>query len=282
MPPKRKFDDNNDSDLTANETTSHENVGRLFASAKNIMVITGAGISTNAGIPDFRSKGGIYSQLGEYNLDSPEDMFHIDTFKSNPKPFYSFAKSLVSKTTWTPTRCHKFIKLLELKGKLLRNYTQNIDGLEKMSGISSSKVFQCHGSFASASCTVCKFKTSFEGIRSNLESGVVMTCPKCYEKKDGIMKPDIVFFGENVGSKFDTLLLSDLKKVDFFVVIGSSLQISPVAKIIQQLPLKVPKLLVNKELLSPSISFDYCLQGDCDDIVESICKYLDWDLQIGE
>ncbi|KAJ3077120.1 NAD-dependent protein deacetylase sirtuin-1 [Podochytrium sp. JEL0797] len=238
------------------------------------MVITGAGISTNAGIPDFRSKTGIYSRLAEFKLDSPEDMFHIDTFRSNPQPFYSFSKTLISNTSWTPTKCHEFIKLLESKGKLLRNYTQNIDGLEKICGISN--VFQCHGSFATASCTVCKFKTQFEVIKPNLEAGIVMQCPKCFQRRDGIIKPDIVFFGEPVSSKFDTLLASDKKKIDLLLVIGSTLQISPVSTILDQIPSHVPTVLINNELLHPRLQFSHVLLGDCDATVEVLKDFLGW------
>ncbi|KAI9327482.1 DHS-like NAD/FAD-binding domain-containing protein, partial [Obelidium mucronatum] len=236
----------------------------------------GAGLSTNAGIPDFRSKGGIYSRLAEYKLDSPEDMFHIETFRTNPKPFYSFAKTLLSNTSWKPTLAHKFIKLLEEKGKLLRNYTQNIDGIEQACGIVN--VFQCHGSFATASCTVCKFKTTFEDIRSHLEAGNVMECPKCFQKRDGIIKPDIVFFGEKVPPKFDRLLSADLKKVDLFIVMGSSLKIAPVSTVLGQLPPYVETVLINKEALDPNLLFGSVILGDCDETVQSICSILEWEL----
>lgn len=109
-----------------------------------IMVLTGAGISVSCGIPDFRSSGGIYARLKrEYpQLSRPEDMFDFDVFKSDPRPFYSFAKDIFP-GQFRPSITHQFIRSLERRSKLLQNYTQNIDTLERVAGI--SKVCYCHG-----------------------------------------------------------------------------------------------------------------------------------------
>ena len=120
----------------------------LLRSSSRIIVLTGAGISTNCGIPDFRSPQGIYAQLqasGLYpELCDPQEMFDMSVFKDNPEIFYSFARELyptmdVRKTS----RVHRWIKRLERDGKLLRNYTQNIDTLEQTAGI--KKVLHAHG-----------------------------------------------------------------------------------------------------------------------------------------
>ncbi|KAI8614078.1 DHS-like NAD/FAD-binding domain-containing protein [Chytriomyces sp. MP71] len=251
-------------------------VVRLFQRANHIVVVSGAGISTNAGIPDFRSEGGIYSQLGHLKVDTPEDIFHIDFFNCDPQPFYTFSKNLLSKTDWKPTLSHRFVKLLETRKKLLRMYTQNIDGLETAAGISSSKLLQVHGSFASASCTACRFKTSLESIKPYLERGQVFQCPKCFQKKDGIVKPDIIFFGENYSNKFQQCVNKDKPKVDLLVVMGSSLKISPIAGIKNQFP-AVPSILINKQELESKHAFDYILRGDSDVIVCYLCRQLGWD-----
>lgn len=108
------------------------------------MVLTGAGVSVSCGIPDFRSKDGIYSRLSEFELDDPQQMFDLDFFRERPEIFYSFAREIFP-SNFTPSPSHYFIKLLEDHGKLLRNYTQNIDTLEQKAGIHS--VLQCHGMF---------------------------------------------------------------------------------------------------------------------------------------
>ena len=123
---------------------------------RRILVLTGAGVSVSAGIPDFRTPGtGLYSQLEEYNLPYPEAIFTIDYFIKKPEPFYKFAKHFdLEALHATPT--HYFIKLLNDKGVLWRNMTQNIDNLEEKTGIDMEKVVQCHGANKGAICAKCR------------------------------------------------------------------------------------------------------------------------------
>jgi hypothetical protein len=116
----------------------------LIYKCKNIIVLTGAGCSVSCGIPDFRSKDGIYSRLKfDYpDLEDPQLMFDIDYFKKNPKPFFKFAKEIYP-GKFKPSLSHLFIKKLEESGRLLKNYTQNIDTLELLAKINN--VIQCHG-----------------------------------------------------------------------------------------------------------------------------------------
>lgn len=123
--------------------------------------MVGAGISTPSGIPDFRSPGsGLYSNLQQYNIPYPEAIFELDFFFHNPKPFFTLAKELYP-GHYKPNVTHYFLRLLHDKELLLRLYTQNIDGLERASGIPASKLVEAHGTFASATCTVCR--RSFPG-----------------------------------------------------------------------------------------------------------------------
>jgi len=111
----------------------------LISSCKNILVLTGAGVSVSAGIPDFRSTDGIYRRLrDEFGMPTPECMFDREYFDLNPQPFFSFAHELWP-GRFDPTPCHSFIRLLEKKGRLLRNYSQNIDTLEQRAGITRSR-----------------------------------------------------------------------------------------------------------------------------------------------
>lgn len=123
---------------------------------KNIMVMTGAGISVSAGIPDFRSPGtGVYANLAKYKLPSPEALFTLDFFINNPEPFYDFAQNF-DLTKFNPTPTHFFIKLLQDKGILFANPTQNIDNLEEKAGMNMDKVLQAHGANRGASCSARK------------------------------------------------------------------------------------------------------------------------------
>lgn len=121
---------------------------------KHIVVMTGAGISVSAGIPDFRSPGiGFYDKL-DFDLPSPQSVFDLDYFRENPKPFFTVAKELYP-GQYHPTSAHYFITLLATKGLLLRCYTQNIDGLEREAGITKDLLVEAHGSFTTAKCIDC-------------------------------------------------------------------------------------------------------------------------------
>ena len=115
--------------------------------------MVGAGLSTPSGIPDFRTPGtGIYDNLQQYNLPYPEAIFDIAYFRYHPEPFYTWAREFFPGINYQPNLGHKFIKTLENEGKLLRLFTQNIDGLEILAGVSQDKLVFAHGSFSAASC----------------------------------------------------------------------------------------------------------------------------------
>jgi NAD-dependent histone deacetylase SIR2 len=154
----------------------------LLKKSKNIIVLTGAGISTSLGIPDFRSKDiGLYTKLEYLGLSDPQEVFDIDLFREDPSIFYSIAKDILpSSTRFSPT--HAFIKLLQDKGKLLTNYSQNIDNLEGAAGVSSEKLIQCHGSFATASCVKCGAKVPGEAIFAEVKAGLIPRCKACIQR----------------------------------------------------------------------------------------------------
>ena len=117
--------------------------------------MTGAGISVSAGIPDFRSpETGIYANLAEYNLPTPETLFEINYFKEKPQAFYKFAKNF-DLDNFNPTPTHFFLKLIQDKGILWKNITQNIDNLEEKAGLDMENVIQAHGANRGAECSVC-------------------------------------------------------------------------------------------------------------------------------
>ncbi|XP_077420177.1 NAD-dependent protein deacetylase sirtuin-3, mitochondrial isoform X2 [Vanacampus margaritifer] len=111
---------------------------------KRVVVMAGAGISTPSGIPDFRSPGsGLYDNLQQYNLPYAEAIFEIAFFRHNPKPFFTLAKELYP-GNYQPNPAHYFVQLLHRKGLLLRMYTQNIDGLERLAGIPPEMLVEAH------------------------------------------------------------------------------------------------------------------------------------------
>ena len=175
----------------------------LIRNANRIIVLTGAGISVSCGIPDFRSENGIYQRqpstcascsrraeslthtcrgyhggrLGEYHLPNPQCMFDLEFFNGNPKPFFHFAKELLP-GNFVPAPTHFFIGELHSRGKLRRNFTQNIDGLERLAGASGEVpwggdvLHQCHGHFETITCTnpECRHKGVLANIRPQIEA----------------------------------------------------------------------------------------------------------------
>ncbi|RZC33455.1 NAD-dependent histone deacetylase Sir2, partial [Asbolus verrucosus] len=269
-----------------------DDVVRLVKGAQNIIVLTGAGVSVSCGIPDFRSRDGIYVRLAiDFpDLPDPQAMFDISYFSQDPRPFFKFARDIYP-GKFKPSPCHNFIKILEKYGKLLRNYTQNIDTLEKVANI--ERVIECHGSFATATCTKCGHKVTADAIREIVLAQKIPLCEKCHpgkssvpsseEQKEnneeidykqlvslGIMKPDIVFFGEGLPDTFHEAMAEDKNQCDLLLVIGSSLKVRPVALIPSSLPAHVPQILINREPL-PHCHFDVELLGDCDVIINHLC-----------
>jgi NAD-dependent histone deacetylase SIR2 len=263
-----------------------DDAAMLLRNSTNIMVITGAGISTSLGIPDFRSKNtGFYSKLQELGYQEPEQVFDIHNFDEDPSIFYKLAGDILPDLKkWTPT--HEFIRLLQEKGKLLTNYTQNIDNVEAHAGIRKDKLIQCHGSWATATCRKCKHKIPGDQIFEDIRAHTPAECKKCRKDIDeqkpgmkrkrsyngskkrrgpggddsdsdgaydipqpGIMKPDITFFGEALPANFfDRLKEHDKDKVDLVIVMGTSMKVAPVSEIPNFLPRDVPQIYISRDV----------------------------------
>ncbi|KAK6318054.1 hypothetical protein J4Q44_G00113450 [Coregonus suidteri] len=202
---------------------------------KNVVVVAGAGISTASGIPDFRTPGtGLYANLAKYNIPYPEAIFNIEYFSNDPRPFFSLAKELYP-GSHRPNYIHYFIHMLHHKGLLLRMYTQNIDGLEKISGIPDEKLVEAHGSFATASCHLCYTPFPAQEAKSAIMSDEVPVCTFC----QATVKPDIVFFGEDLPEKYFQHS-KDFPKADLLIIMGTSLQIEPFASLVNTVRATVP------------------------------------------
>ncbi|XP_053368510.1 NAD-dependent protein deacetylase sirtuin-3, mitochondrial [Clarias gariepinus] len=243
---------------------------------KRIVVMAGAGISTPSGIPDFRSPGsGLYDNLQKYNLPYPEAIFEINYFHYNPRPFFALAKELYP-GNYRPNLTHYFIRLLHDKGQLLRMYTQNIDGLERMSGIPAKKLVEAHGTFVTATCTVCRREYQGEDLRSDVLEGTVPHCSHC----KGVIKPDVVFFGEELPQHF-FLYLTDFPLADLLIVMGTSLEVEPFASLSGAVRGSVSRLLINRDLVGPFVSgvsrhTDVAELGDVVSGVRKLADALDW------
>jgi len=251
--------------------------------AHNIIVMCGAGISVSAGIPDFRTPGtGLYSQLAKYKLPRPEAIFEVNFFRDNPDPFYKLC-SEIWPTSFSPTPAHRFIKLLDDKKKLLRCFTQNIDSLESLAGLSKDKIVAAHGNFDSATCIHTRKKVPIEEVEQCIRGKVAW---EDLHKKHGVkrVKPDIVFFGEALPERFFTCSKADFPKCDLLIVMGTSLQVHPFASLADfTFPSRtVPKVLINREAVGPfrSIRRDdpakLFYKGDTDIAAQRLVEFLGW------
>ncbi|XP_072321423.1 NAD-dependent protein deacetylase sirtuin-3, mitochondrial [Eucyclogobius newberryi] len=247
---------------------------------RRVIVMVGAGISTPSGIPDFRSPGsGLYSNLQQYNLPYAEAIFELDYFHQNPKPFFTLAKELYP-GNYSPNEAHALCRLLLDKGLLQRLYTQNIDGLERLAGIPEEKLVEAHGTFSTATCTICCRKYSGDYVRPAVMSGAVPQCPTC----TGVIKPDIVFFGEQLPPMF-LKYLTDFPLADLLLVMGTSLEVEPFASLARAVLPSVPRLLVNRVPVGPFLwrrrSRDVVLLGDLVQGVRTLVQLLGWTQDLG-
>lgn len=271
-----------------------------------------------AGIPDFRSsETGLYHNLQKYKLPYPTAIFEVDYFVAKPKPFFALAKELYP-GTFKPTPCHYFVKLLHEKGLLVRHYTQNIDTLERIAGIPAEKLVEAHGTFYTNHCLGCRKEYSMDWMKGTKEhqpymrtttlnfpfivlekifDDIIPTCTDCNK----LVKPDIVFFGENLPDTFYQLPPKDFKKCDLLIIMGTSLEVQPFASLIERVNSGCVRLLINREAVGetsgtfrsflfnegfhfnqPGNKRDVCWLGDCDDGIKHLAKELGFEVKFNE
>jgi len=229
--------------------------------AKHVAVLTGAGISTSAGIPDFRGKNGIYA-TGAYDA---EKTFDLGYFKRDPSHFFRFSKEFLSvRHELRPTPAHEFLARLEENGLLDGIITQNIDGLHTLAG--SKNVYEFHGSYSKGHCLDCGEEYGFQWIRDTLLNTGGLRCA-C----GGVVKPDIVFFGEAVKYIEESVRLA--KRSDLFIVMGSSLTVYPAASLAGMAGGRLA--VVNMGAVAyPREMTDYYIEADIDETAKALRKLL--------
>jgi len=200
-----------------------DQVVSVLASSNNTVVVTGAGISTEAGIPDFRGEKGIYRTMGE---DRVMSIINISTFQRDPKRFYEFYRQVFDFPPVEPSQAHKVLADMEKKGRVKAVVTQNIDGLHEKAG--SKNVIAVHGNADRFVCTRrrCGKYYSSDLVREIKE--IVPECPEC----GGILKPDVVLFGEQIQGYVDAQ--ERIMGARVLVVIGSSLTVYPLAGFVRE------------------------------------------------
>ena len=193
----------------------------IIDDASHIVVFTGAGVSTESGIPDFRSKDGLYNQ--KYDLP-PEEIISHSYFMNHPEGFFRFYKDRMIYPDAQPNHVHRFIAECEKKHKSLGVVTQNIDGLHQKAG--SQKVYELHGSVLRNYCENC---CAFYPLQTILDSSGVPKCPKC----GGIIKPDVVLYEEGLSEAVLNGAVAAIQSADVLIVLGTSLVVYPAAGLLR-------------------------------------------------
>lgn len=202
-----------------------EKLNQLIKVAKNIVFFGGAGVSTESGIPDFRSKNGLYNQK-DHQFDSyePEYLLSKNCLKEHPDVFFEFYRQKLDVRNINPNITHKKLAELEKAGKLSAIITQNIDGLHQKAG--SHNVYEIHGTTNRAYCSKCLKKVN-PMILFEKNSGI----PRC--SCGGMLRPDVTLYGEPLPSKAWLDSIKCLSNSDLFIIGGTSLAVWPASTLIQ-------------------------------------------------
>ena len=201
----------------------HSNIETLknwIAESNNIVFFGGAGVSTESGIPDFRSVDGLYHQKFDY---PPETIISHSFYLKNPAYFFRFYREKMLPRGFAPNITHRRLAQLEQEGKLLAVVTQNIDGLHQKAG--SRRVYELHGSVLRNYCTRCHKFFSAEFVKN---APGVPRCP-C----GGIVKPDVVLYEESLDEDCITKAVQAIQAADLLIVGGTSLTVYPAAGLIR-------------------------------------------------
>ena len=192
----------------------------MIDSSNRIVFFGGAGVSTESGIKDFRSKDGLYNMKYKY---PPELMLSSTFFYQNTEEFYKFYKDKLNCLNNEPNIVHKYLAKLEKNGKLIGIITQNIDGLHTKAG--NKKVYELHGTIYSNHCIKCK---KFFDAKYVFESKNI---PKC--DCGGIIKPDVVLYGEMLDNNTLNTSIDLISNSDMLIVAGTSLLVEPASSLIR-------------------------------------------------
>ncbi len=237
-------------------TEEVQKLKEIIKECENIVFFGGAGVSTESGIPDFRSKDGLYNQNYKF---PPEEILSHTFFMNNPKEFYKFYKDKMNSLGVQPNITHIKLAELERLGKLKAIITQNIDGLHSTAG--AQNVLELHGSILRNYCMNCKKFYPAESVFDALD------IPRC--SCGGIIKPDVVLYEESLDNEILTKAIESIQKAEVLIVAGTSLRVYPASGLINYFRGK-NLVLINKD----STSFDTLADIVIHDSLGNVFQYL--------
>jgi NAD-dependent deacetylase len=238
----------------------------LLCNADRAVVLTGAGISTPSGIPDFRSEG-----TGLWSRDEPLEVASLSTFRTDPQKFFLWFRPLASQLFHArPNPAHMALATLEKAGRIKYVITQNIDLLHQKAG--SQQVIEMHGTLRTLSCTQCFHQFNSQGyLKAYVERGDLPYCPQC----GGLMKPDIILFGEQLPQQAWQAAQQAARKCDLMIVAGSSLEVLPVAGLpMQALDRGAHLIIINNSPTYLNVRADVVFNEDVAEIIPAIAEHV--------
>ena len=223
----------------------------------NIVFFGGAGVSTESGIPDFRSQDGLYHQQYDY---PPEEILSHSFYMKNPEEFYRFYRNKMLAPGAKPNKAHLALAKLEREGRLKAVITQNIDGLHQAAG--SREVLELHGSVHRNHCLRCGKFYGLEAIENS--SGI----PRC--SCGGMIKPDVVLYEEGLDMDVLNRAVNYISRADVLIVGGTSLTVYPAAGLIDYY--RGHKLvLINRDATAPDSRADLVISGKIGEVLGEAC-----------
>ncbi|MDD5886360.1 MAG: NAD-dependent protein deacylase [Oscillospiraceae bacterium] len=230
---------------------------KIVDDSQNIVFFGGAGVSTESGIPDFRSQDGLYNMTYKY---PPEEIISRTFFDRNPEEFYRFYKDRMLIDGAEPNAAHRKLAEMEQKGKLSAIVTQNIDGLHQKAG--SKTVYELHGSTLRNYCMKCH---KFFPVSYVKEASGVPYCDEC----GGIVKPDVVLYEEGLDNDTIVGAVNAISRADTLIVAGTSLVVYPAAGFIQYFQGR-HFVLINKDPTPADSRADLVIHGKVGEILGQI------------
>lgn len=236
-----------------------ERLAQILKESNNIVFFGGAGVSTESGIPDFRSSNGLFNEKLNITF-TPEQLVSHSFYLRYPKEFFNFYKEKLIYPEAKPNNAHIALAKLEEMGKLKTIITQNIDGLHQAAG--SKNVFELHGSVLRNYCTSCH---EFYDVSFILNSKDIPTCTKC----GGSVKPDVVLYEEGLDDTVIRGAVEAISKADTLIIGGTSLVVYPAAGLINYFKGK-NLILINKSSTSADSKADLVINDSIGKVLKSV------------
>jgi NAD-dependent deacetylase len=250
--------------LSTQAVSAIEFAADLFCQAERAVVLTGAGISTPSGIPDFRSEGS-----GLWSRDEPMEVASLNTFRTAPERFYAWFRPLARQIfNASPNPAHTALAELEKAGRIRMILTQNIDILHQKAG--AQRVVEMHGTLATLSCTQCYHQVKSDTfLEAFIEKNEIPHCPQC----KAVLKPDVILFGEQLPQKAWLEAQREARQCDLMLVAGSSLEVLPVAGLpMQALDRGAHLVIVNNSPTYLNVRADIVILEDVAQILPAIAE----------